>query len=289
MAGPIIDPAHFIYFYFFLYFLLYFLAGIIIEPGNFSILFLKQRRHSCQNVHSDDSILGRFRPSHAIESRQSSSFDGWERPPQLHEFVGLYSDQIEPTSEQVSQRVRFADNATMELATWVDRERVMRIEELERGQSNHINFWKPRVECDSERHAEARRWCDVDISRRYQTCKEFAKKRRYIQSNQGEYRPTRRQWQNRCSNHVHTRWTIKGYALGSIISNCTVLRSTSEDAKYVDPVRYGDEGKNSRRFVSNEQIPLSVRDHIGRITDETRQQLELKSAAHVASATKVNN
>ena len=35
-------------------------AGIFL-----SILFLKQRRHSCQNVHPGDSILGRFRPSHA--------------------------------------------------------------------------------------------------------------------------------------------------------------------------------------------------------------------------------
>ena len=87
----------------------------------------------------------------------------------------------------------------------------------------------------------------------------------------------------------HTRWTIKVDALGSITSNCTVLRSTPDDAKDVDQARYGDEGKNLRHFVSNEQIPLPVRDHIGRTTAETRQQLELKSAAHVASATKVNN
>ena len=87
----------------------------------------------------------------------------------------------------------------------------------------------------------------------------------------------------------HTRWTIKVDALGSITSNCTVLRSTPDDAKDVDRARYGDEGKNSRHFVSNEQIPLPVRDHIGRTTAETRKQLELKSAAHVASATKVNN
>ena len=63
------------------FFLLSFLAGIISEPRICSILFLKQRRHSRQNVHSDDSISGRFRPSHTIASRQSSSFDGWERPP----------------------------------------------------------------------------------------------------------------------------------------------------------------------------------------------------------------
>ncbi len=117
MAGPIIEPAIF----FFLIFLLYFLAGIIIEPGFFSILFLKQRRHSGQNVHSDDSILGRFRPSHAIASRQSSSFDGWERPPgarvrwplqrlsmrrrDSHSGRYICVLQIEPTSEQVSQTV----------------------------------------------------------------------------------------------------------------------------------------------------------------------------------------
>ena len=87
----------------------------------------------------------------------------------------------------------------------------------------------------------------------------------------------------------HTRWTIKVDALGSITSNCTVLRSTPDDAKDVHRARYRDEGKNSRHFVSNEHIPLPVRDHIGRTTAETRQQLELKSAAHVASATNVNN
>ena len=44
--------------------IIFFLARIIIEPGIFSILFLKQRRHSRKNVHFDDSISGRFRPSH---------------------------------------------------------------------------------------------------------------------------------------------------------------------------------------------------------------------------------
>ena len=87
----------------------------------------------------------------------------------------------------------------------------------------------------------------------------------------------------------HTRWTITVDALGSITSNCTVLRSTPDDTKDVDRARCGDEGKHSRHFVSKEQIPLPVRDHIGRTTADTRQQLELKSAAHVASATKVNN
>ena len=75
MAGPIL-------FYYI------FWARIIIEPGLFSILFLKQRRHSRQNVHSDDSVLGRFRPSHAGSHHHSMGGNG----PQVHEFVGLYSD-----------------------------------------------------------------------------------------------------------------------------------------------------------------------------------------------------
>ena len=86
MAGPIIEPAHFIFFILFFYYI--FLAGIIIEPGFFSILFLKQRRHSRQNVHSDDSILSRFHPSHAGSHHHSMGGKG----PQVHEFVGLYSD-----------------------------------------------------------------------------------------------------------------------------------------------------------------------------------------------------
>ena len=71
-------------------------------------------------MHSDDSILGRFRPSHAGSHHHSMGGKG----PQVHEFVGLYSDpqcdagtitavvtlcvlQIEPTSEQVSQIVLY--------------------------------------------------------------------------------------------------------------------------------------------------------------------------------------
>ena len=50
----------------------------------------------------------------------------------------------------------------------------------------------------------------------------------------------------------YTRRTIKVDALGSITSNCTLLRSTPDDAKDVDRARYGDEGKNSWHFVSNE-------------------------------------
>ena len=61
MAGPIIEPANFILI--FLNFLLYLFGRNNNRAGFFSILFLKQRRHSRQNVHSDDSILGRFRPS----------------------------------------------------------------------------------------------------------------------------------------------------------------------------------------------------------------------------------
>ena len=77
MAEPIIEPANFILFFYFSYIFYYiFLAGIIIEPGFFSILFLKQRRHSRQNVHSDDSILGRFRPSHAGSHHHSMGGKG---------------------------------------------------------------------------------------------------------------------------------------------------------------------------------------------------------------------
>ena len=89
----------------------------------------------------------------------------------------------------------------------------------------------------------------------------------------------------------HTRWTIKVDALGSITSNCMVLQSTPGDAMDVDRARYGDEGISIRGISSqmNRFRYLAVRDHIGRTTAETRQQLELKSAAHVSSATKVNN
>ena len=67
-------------FIFYNFFILFFVRNNN-RAGNFSILFLKQRRQSYQNVYSDDSSLGRFRSSHGIASRQSSSFDGWERPP----------------------------------------------------------------------------------------------------------------------------------------------------------------------------------------------------------------
>ena len=77
MAGPIIEPA---IFFFYNFFIIFYVRNNN-RAGNFSILFLKQRRQSYQNVHSDDSSLGRFRSSHGIASRQSSSFDGCERPP----------------------------------------------------------------------------------------------------------------------------------------------------------------------------------------------------------------
>ncbi len=115
-----------------LIFYLIFLAGIIIEPGFFSILVLKQRRHSRQNVHSDDSILGRFRPSNAGSHHHSMGGKG----PQVHEFVGLYSDpqcdagtitevvtlcvlQIEPTSEQVSQTVLQVSQTVLQVSQTV--------------------------------------------------------------------------------------------------------------------------------------------------------------------------
>ena len=71
-------------------------------------------------------------------------------------------------------------------------------------------------------------------------------------------------------------------------SNCIVLQSMWNYAKDVDLARYGDEGKNSRRFVSYEHIPLPVRDHAWRTTTETRRQLELNYATQFASATNVN-
>ena len=39
---------------------------------------------------------------------------------------------------------------------------------------------------------------------------------------------------------IHTRWTIKVDALGSIISNCIVLQSMWNYAKDVDRARYGE-------------------------------------------------
>ena len=130
MAGPIIEPSIF----FFLNFYYIFLAGIIIEQGFFSILFLKQRRHSRQNVHSDDSILGRFRPSHA----GSHHFDGWERPPDArvrwplprpsmrrrdyHGGSYICVLQIEPTSEQVSQTVLQVSQTVLQVSQTVLRD-----------------------------------------------------------------------------------------------------------------------------------------------------------------------
>ena len=61
----------------------------------------------------------------------------------------------------------------------------------------------------------------------------------------------------------HIRWTIHADALGSIIKNGTVLQSTWDDAKDCR-ARHVDEGNNSRRYVSNEYVPLHVRDHGGR-------------------------
>ena len=140
MAGPIIEPANFI-----LFFIIFFGRNNN-RAGIFSILFLKQRRHSRQNVHSDDSILGRFRPSHAGSHHHSMGGKG----PQVHAFVGLYSDHqcdagtitavvtymcssdwtylwtsfADSATSFADSATSFADSATMELATWVDRERV---------------------------------------------------------------------------------------------------------------------------------------------------------------------
>ena len=127
-------------------------------------------------------------------------------------------------------------------------------------------FWQPRVECDSERHAEARRRVDA-----MSTSHEEIKLIKYSPQKEDIFRRIKENiglpgdsGRIGVRTMCHTRWTIKVDALGSITSNCTVLRSTPDDAKDVDRARYGDEGKNSRHFVSNEQIPLPVRDHIGR-------------------------
>ena len=44
-----------------------------------------------------------------------------------------------------------------------------------------------------------------------------------------------------------------------------VLRPTRDDAKDVDRAPYGDEGKNSQRFVSYEHIPLPERIMLGEL------------------------
>ena len=114
MAGPIIEPI-----INFLKFVIIFFGRNNNRAGIFFDIILKQRRHSRQNVHSDDSFLGCFRPSHAGRHHHSMGGKG----PPVHEFVGLYSDpqcdagtitavvrpyicvlQIKPTSE-VSQTV----------------------------------------------------------------------------------------------------------------------------------------------------------------------------------------
>ena len=91
MAGPIIEPANCILFFYFLNFL----KKIIIFFGRnnnrtgifFDIMF------ETETTQSPTCALSRFdfRPFPSIPCRQSSSFDGWKGP-QVHEFVGLYSD-----------------------------------------------------------------------------------------------------------------------------------------------------------------------------------------------------
>ena len=88
-SGPIIEPANFIfYFFIFLNFLLNILGRNINRAGIFfgDIIFVTD--DSRQNVHSDDSFLGRFRLSHAGSHHHSMGGKG----PHVHEFVGLYSD-----------------------------------------------------------------------------------------------------------------------------------------------------------------------------------------------------
>ena len=131
MAGPIIEPANL--FFIFLIFLLYFFGRNNNRAGIFSILFLKQRRHSRQNVHSDDSILGRFRPPHAGSHHHSMGRK--LRPPGARVRIPLQRPsmrrrdyhggnyicvlQIEPTSEQVSQTVLQVSQTVLQVSQTV--------------------------------------------------------------------------------------------------------------------------------------------------------------------------
>ena len=115
-------------------------------------------------------------------------------------------------------------------------------------------FLWPCVESDSERHAEAMRRLHYYVM---STSHESITLTKYSLRRQG--RPICRRIKDNipCDSGrigvrtmYHTRWKIQIDGLGSIISNCIVLQSMWNYAKDVDRARYGDEGKNSRRFVS---------------------------------------
>ena len=89
MAGPIIEPANFILI--FLIFLLYFSAGIIIEPGIFRYYFWNRD----DTVAKMCTLTIRFwavsvHPMLLRAGSHHHSMGG--KDPQVHEFVGLYSD-----------------------------------------------------------------------------------------------------------------------------------------------------------------------------------------------------
>ena len=118
-------------FFIFLNFLLYFLAGIIIEPGFVSILFLNRD----DTVAKMCTLTIRFRPFPSIPCRQSTSFDGWEKPPRArvrwplqrpsmrcrdyHGGSYICVLQIEHTSEQVSQTVLHVSQTVLQVSQTV--------------------------------------------------------------------------------------------------------------------------------------------------------------------------
>ena len=121
-----------LFYFFLLNFLLSFFGRNNNRAGNLFNIIFETETTQRQNVHSDDSISGRFRPSHIILLRAGShhhSMGG--KGHQVHEFFGLYSD---PQCDAGSYMCysdwtylwkNFADSATMEVTTWVDRERVL--------------------------------------------------------------------------------------------------------------------------------------------------------------------
>ena len=82
-----------------------------------------------------------------------------------------------------------------------------RIQDLEPGQST--TFLKPRIECDSERHAEARRRVDA-----MSTSHEDIKLIKYSPQKEDIFRRIKEniglQWHNRCSNHGPYQMDDKG-------------------------------------------------------------------------------
>ena len=122
-------------------------------------------------------------------------------------------------------------------------------------------FWRPRVESDSERHAEAMHHVSTSHEA-IELIKYSTPKTRHIASNQvyilGD------SGTNGVRSMCHTRWTTKVDALGNTTSNCTVPASIDVGWHQIRRAWYGNEGTKSRCYVSNEHIPLPVWDHAGR-------------------------